>query len=47
MVYNTGNGTSLLNYQINHTSQEKDCGYYCWKLRKESETLNTFQKILK
>ena len=23
------------NYQINHKFQEKDSGYYCWKLRKK------------
>ena len=37
------------NYQINYKFQEKDSdsGYYCWKLRKkESKTLNTFQKLL-
>ena len=35
------------NYQINHKSQEKDKEYHCLKLRKkESKTLNTFQKLL-
>ena len=36
MVYNAGNGT-FRNYQINpnHKFQEKDSGYYCWKLRKK------------
>ena len=35
------------NYQINHKFPEKYNGYYCWKLRKkESKTLNTFQKLL-
>ena len=23
------------NYQINHKFEEKDSGYYCWKLRKK------------
>ena len=28
-------GPHLRNYQINHKFQEKDSGYYCWKLRKK------------
>ena len=36
MIYNTGNGASFRNHQINHKLQEKDSGYYyCWKLRKK------------
>ena len=27
-------GPHFRNDQINHTFQEKDRGYYCWKLRK-------------
>ena len=23
------------NYQINHNFEEKDSGYYCWKLKKK------------
>ena len=47
MVYNTENGASLEKLPDNHKFQEKDSGYYCWKLKKnESKTLNTFQKLL-
>ena len=33
--------------QINHNFQEKDSGYYCWKLRKRKiKHLKIFQKLL-
>ena len=34
MVYNTEN-LAFRNYQINPQIQEKDSGFYCWKLRKK------------
>ena len=45
MVYNTGNGSSLQKLPDESHILE-DSGYYCWKLRKESKTLNNFQKLL-
>ena len=36
MVYNTENRASLQKLPVvNHKFQEKDSGYYCWKLRKK------------
>ena len=39
MVYNTGNGASFRNYQINHKFQEK-----CWKLKKKKVKLKYFSE---
>ena len=46
IVSNIGNRASLQKLPVDPTFQEKDSGYYCWKLRKQSKTLNTFQKLL-
>ena len=48
MVYNTENGAAphFRNYQINHKFQEKDSGYYCWKLRKHTSQPSKNPKIV-
>ena len=35
MAYNTENGASFRNCQVNHKFYEKDIGYYRWKLWKK------------
>ena len=50
MVYNTGNGASLqkLLDKTQNSGRQWILQYYCWKLKKkESKTVNTFQKQLK
>ena len=41
MVYNTGNGASLRNYQIKHKFQRKDNEYYIIVRNQEKREKNT------
>ena len=43
MVYNTENEASLQKLpDVNHKFQEKDSGYYCWKLRKKNKRVKKY-----